>query len=175
MSAAVKKYAGGYDSVLLSDFPKVDDTLKNEELEAFWSDLIGVRNTVNKALETARASRAIGSSLEARVELTFTDANLSAKVASLGNDLTGLFITSQASVQGSGSGNGNGNGNGSGAGHHGHDGSDELASVSENGLSVKVYKAQGEKCARCWKFTTDVGKAQHEDLCVPCSGVVAVG
>lgn len=85
-------------------------------------------------------------------------------MASLGNELTGLFITSQAAVHESGNGK-------NGAGKE----AEEIAAVSENGLSVKVFKADGVKCARCWKFTEDVGKAKHDDLCVACSDVVAVG
>ncbi len=45
-----------------------------------------------------------------------------------------------------------------------------LAVVSEDGLTVKVLPASGVKCARCWKFTTDVGEnAAYADLCLPCS------
>lgn len=172
MSDSLKKADGVVlDSVLLSDFPKPDESLSDPSLDSFWNDLIDVRTTVNKALETARASKAIGSSLEARVDLTFEAEELAGRVASLGNDLGGFFITSQAHVSTCSSGeSGAGNGNGNGKCSH----SDSLAAISENGLSVKVYKADGVKCARCWKFTTDVGKAGHEDLCVPCSEVVAV-
>ncbi len=36
-------------------------------------------------------------------------------------------------------------------------------------LSVRVERAPGEKCARCWTFDREVGKsAQHPDLCVRC-------
>ena len=37
------------------------------------------------------------------------------------------------------------------------------------GISVKVGKAEGEKCERCWNFRSAVGAdAQHPSLCDRC-------
>lgn len=42
------------------------------------------------------------------------------------------------------------------------------------GLSVSVSKAEGEKCERCWKFSSTVGKdANHPQLCAHCAAVLA--
>ncbi|HNA73776.1 MAG TPA: zinc finger domain-containing protein, partial [Candidatus Obscuribacter sp.] len=52
--------------------------------------------------------------------------------------------------------------------------SEPLSTVSEEGLTVAAYRAQGEKCARCWKYTGDVGKdSQYVDLCGFCADVVS--
>ncbi|WP_435367538.1 zinc finger domain-containing protein, partial [Klebsiella pneumoniae] len=34
------------------------------------------------------------------------------------------------------------------------------------GLKVALSKAEGEKCPRCWHYTTDIGKvAEHAEIC----------
>jgi isoleucyl-tRNA synthetase len=40
-------------------------------------------------------------------------------------------------------------------------------------LSVKVERADGEKCERCWKYTTDVGTdARFPTICGSCAAAV---
>ncbi len=37
-----------------------------------------------------------------------------------------------------------------------------------------VSKAEGDKCPRCWHYTTDVGKvAEHADICGRCVSNIA--
>ena len=98
MPEAIKTHSCKEESVLLTDFPEVDKAYLNDEIAEFWNELIEVRYTVNKALEEARASRTIGSSLEAQVVLHIENKELYSKVASLGANLPGFFITSQATV-----------------------------------------------------------------------------
>ena len=44
------------------------------------------------------------------------------------------------------------------------------------GVSVEVKEAQGEKCARCWQFSYDVGSfPKHPDLCERCYSVIEGG
>lgn len=146
-------------SVLLNDFPAIKEEYVKPELDAFWSDLLSVRYVVNKALEQARAARKIGSSLEARVVLEIENKDVADKLASLSKDLNGLFITSQAAVSQ------NGNSTASANGH--------LAEIAEAGVKVLVLPASGTKCARCWKFSEEVGKnASYADLCNSCSTAV---
>jgi isoleucyl-tRNA synthetase len=39
------------------------------------------------------------------------------------------------------------------------------------GLSVDVEKAEGEKCQRCWNYSTTVGTAQDKpEICTRCQG-----
>ncbi|MBX9691326.1 MAG: class I tRNA ligase family protein, partial [Cyanobacteria bacterium] len=159
MPEAIRHHCGTENSVLLTDFPTPQSDYLNDSLAGFWKELIEVRYTVNKALEEARAGRKIGSSLEASVCLEFDGSELADKVLSLGHDLPGFFITSQAKV---GGGNGNGSSNGI------------LSEVTENGVRVKVFKAEGTKCPRCWKYSQSVGSQQaFEDLCEPCATTLA--
>ena len=160
MPDAIKAACCKEDSALLSDFPTPNEQFKNDNLAAFWRELIEVRYTVNKALEEARAGRKIGSSLEASVHLEVEGKDLADKVLSLGTDLSGFFITSQAAVVGSSNGAGASNG--------------ALSEVNENGVKVKVFKADGEKCARCWKYTETVGSDDaFKEVCAPCAETLA--
>ena len=44
-----------------------------------------------------------------------------------------------------------------------------LALVEEDNIKVLVLKASGIKCARCWKFTTDVGlNKEYPEICAQC-------
>ena len=126
--------------------------------------LIPVRNTVNKALEQARGEKKIGKSVEAKVLLHFDKPELAEKVASLGKTLPSIFIVSQAEVTNASDSNGTNGGNGK---EHAHG---PLAEVTENGLKVTVLKAEGEKCARCWKYSTKIGSdSKFPEVCDVCA------
>ncbi len=160
MREPLRAYFGGQTSVLLTDYPLVNPDFEDKEAGAYWSELIDVRLTVNKALEQARAARSIGSSLEATVVMSFGDKEKADKVRKIEGDLASVFITSGAHISSNGTGK---------------EGlSEPLSTVSEEGLTVAAYRAQGEKCARCWKYTGDVGKdSQYVDLCGFCADVVS--
>jgi isoleucyl-tRNA synthetase len=146
----VKKSWKAEESVLLSDLPKLPENYANKERSAFWTDMIKVRGVANKALEQARAAKKFGSSLEAQVDLVIEDAALRSKVESLGGELAGFFITSQATVNKNPSG-------------------EVLSEMSEEGITAKVRNASGKKCIRCWKYLDTVGTHQdHPELCTPC-------
>jgi isoleucyl-tRNA synthetase len=148
-------------SVLLTDFPVPNVKNNNQVLDDFWTEVIPVRNTVNKALEQARAEKKIGKSLEAKVLLHFDKPELAEKVASLGKNLPSIFITSQAEVT-----NKTGS-NGSNGKHHDEE---PLAELTESGLRVTVLKAEGERCARCWKYSTKIGvDKNYVDVCDECA------
>jgi len=42
------------------------------------------------------------------------------------------------------------------------------------GVGVVFARAEGEKCARCWKYTADVGQdAAHPGACARCAAVLS--
>ena len=44
----------------------------------------------------------------------------------------------------------------------------------EQGISIDVVKAAGEKCERCWIYSDTVGKnEEHPTLCARCAEVLA--
>lgn len=151
---AIRKFEATETSVLLTDFPVAQARYVDETLSQLFESLIAVRETVNKALEQARADKKIGKSTEAQVLIAIENAELRKKVESLGSDLPGFFITSQATVQAEVNGKASGT---------------RLSEVKENGLTVVVFNAEGTKCARCWKFKTEVGSLkENPELCASC-------
>jgi len=145
---------GNEESVLLTNFPKANPSYQKQEIADFWRDLIAVRYVVNKALEQARGSKKIGSSLEAQVGVHLDNPDLAKKLSSLGADLAPFFLTSQAEVVNAAP----------------SQTADALAFIAENGVTVQVLQASGTKCPRCRKFNTQIGDdKRYADLCPPCA------
>ncbi len=125
------------ESVHLVQFPEVPAEWKNEALEAKWDKIRKVRTVVTGALEVERREKRIGSSLEAAPVVHVADPELLAALE--GQDFAEICITSAISVV---------------AG----EGSAEAFRLGEvQKVSVEQKLAEGRKCARSWRITTDVG------------------
>ncbi|MBM5809750.1 MAG: isoleucine--tRNA ligase, partial [Cyanobacteria bacterium M_surface_9_m1_291] len=49
-----------------------------------------------------------------------------------------------------------------------------LSETCEAGVAVRVAKAAGHKCERCWHYETDIGEhPEHPSLCGRCVAVLA--
>ena len=83
------------DSVLLHSWYRFPEA--GSDLLARWEQLRAVRSEVQKELEAVRASGKIGSSLQAEVEIS-ADSDRFELLASLGDDLRFVLITSQAKL-----------------------------------------------------------------------------
>ena len=113
-----------------------------------WATLLAVREQVLKELENARNSKLIGKSLEAQVKLTATDPVYSVLDA-YRDQLRYLFIVSAATLEPKASGNGTGS------------------------VTVSVAKADGQKCERCWNYSTHVGENKnYPTVCERCSAAL---
>jgi isoleucyl-tRNA synthetase len=140
------KPAGSPDSVHLALLPDPSEltagiTLQQRERLANWDQLIQVRDQVLKSLESARADKRIGKSLEARVVLT-AGPGLYPLLNEYAADLPAVFIVSQV----------------------------EVLRGASDGVSIEIQRAQGTKCERCWKYTLDVGNnPEFPTLCAACS------
>jgi isoleucyl-tRNA synthetase len=114
----------------------------------YWKALAEVKTAVNKVIEAKRNDGVIGGSLEASVTLC-CEGELAARLQALGDELRFVLITSAADVA-----------------------SETLADAEATeveGLSVKVVKADGQKCVRCWHYREDVGShSEHEEICGRC-------
>ncbi|MGB3513775.1 MAG: CAAD domain-containing protein, partial [Microcoleaceae cyanobacterium] len=73
-------FATPYKSVFESGWVQLDEKWHNPELAKIWQELRQTRTEVNKVLEKARAEKAIGSSLEAKVLLYVADTGLRSKM-----------------------------------------------------------------------------------------------
>ncbi|MFR0655250.1 isoleucine--tRNA ligase [Pantoea sp. SIMBA_079] len=124
--------------------------------DAFWADLLKVRGEVNKAIEQARSDKRIGGALEATVTL-YAEPELGAKLQALGDELRFVLLTSGATVAGYAAAS-----------------DDAQQSDLLKGLKIALHKAAGEKCPRCWHYTTDIGQnPEHADVCGRCYSNVA--
>lgn len=108
---------------------------------ARWSLIRAVRAEAQKEIEAVRTEGKVGSSLQAEVTVKASGDKYAA-LASLGEDLRFVFITSQASIA-------------------------EVASEAEE--AIVVTPSTHQKCARCWHYRADVGRnPAHPELCGRC-------
>ena len=82
-------------SIHLEKFHNYPDKFKNEKLSEKWSELIKIRNICNISIEEKRASKEIGSSLEASLKI---ELNQKLKNLTENTDFSELCITSKAEV-----------------------------------------------------------------------------
>ncbi len=141
------------ESVHLTRWPKVE-LESDPAFDQRWERLLAVRRVVARALERARNEKLIGSSQEAAVVLEVSAADY-AQLSPLEDQLAALFIVSEVTLVSGPSGA-------------------EGAVVEQDGETVvRVLRAAGEKCQRCWRYRRDVGEdAGHPTLCRRCSHVV---
>ncbi|MGF1569676.1 MAG: isoleucine--tRNA ligase [Nodosilinea sp.] len=164
-------YATGFKSVFETGWLKPEAQWHQPDLVERWSQLRAIRQEVNKVLEQARTAKAIGSSLEAKALLYVPDADLRQQLVALNpanavapdaghvDELRYLFLVSQVEVLES---------------------AQPLAGLKyrseSDALGVGVVDAAGQKCDRCWNFSTQVGESSdHPTLCERCVEALAGG
>jgi isoleucyl-tRNA synthetase len=140
------------DSVFLSQWyamlpaPETEGPLSAD----FWSEMMSVRQQVNKALELAREQGNLRGSLDAAVTL-YADGRLLERLRSLGDELRFVLITSEATVVEMGSA------------------PDGAVDAEGMALRIQVEPAVSKKCERCWHRRPDVGEhSAHPTLCGRC-------
>ncbi|OHV85505.1 isoleucine--tRNA ligase [Ensifer sp. LCM 4579] len=124
-------------SVHLEQFPAVSSEWQNAALAEKWRKIREVRKVVTGALEIERKDKRIGSSLEAAPIVHVADPDL--RKALEGQDFAEICITSAIEIDGA----------------EGPAGAFILPEVAR--VSVVPKLAEGRKCARSWRITTDVG------------------
>ena len=132
----------GLESILLSNWPKAKAEWNNPKLEEDFVKILKAREVVTRAIEPLRADKKVGSSLEVAVYVSVKDNSV---LKADEDELCNIFITSQAYV------------------------TDEkpsgvLNEYKEDDYTVWVTKAEGEKCARCWKYR----KLNSDGICEEC-------
>jgi len=137
--------------VFVAQWYDVLDEQRNEASQGrkSWQQMMQVKAAVNKELEAARASGAIGSSLDAEVTLYCSD-ELQQTLAQLENELRFVLITSKAEALL-------------------EDKTMSAQQTEVSGLRVAVVASEQKKCGRCWHRSNDVGVNQeHPELCGRC-------
>jgi isoleucyl-tRNA synthetase len=162
-------YPTGHTSVFQSGWVTLDPQWSQPNLVNRWSQLRTIRQEVNKVLEQARTAKAIGSSLAAKVLLYVADEDLRKTLIGLNPDnavaagnnhvdeLRYLFLVSQVEVL---------------------DSAELLAGLKyrheSDALAIGVVDADGQKCDRCWNYSTHVGdRAEDPTICDRCVEALA--
>ncbi len=82
-------------SIHETTFPKIPGSFKNSKLNEKWSELFKIKQQVNISIEKMRASKEIGSSLEADLKISTTQKNFD---LFKDIDVAEYFITSKAEI-----------------------------------------------------------------------------
>lgn len=123
---------------LFYDLPKIDQA---SDLLEKYTAIKTIRNDVLKQLEELRVSGAIGSSLQAEVEIR-ASGDAYHLLQSLGDDLKFVLITSAATL---------------------------IQADNANTVSIQVQASAYKKCERCWHYRADVDShTEHVGLCGRC-------
>lgn len=136
----------GLESILLSSWPKAQREWNNVELEEDFTKILKAREVVTRAIEPLRAEKQVGSSLEVAVYVKADDDTV---LKAHESELCNIFITSQAYVCSEKPEN-------------------VLNEYTEEGYTVWVTKAEGEKCERCWKYR----KLNSDGICSECEEAI---
>jgi isoleucyl-tRNA synthetase len=162
-------------SVFERGWPTAPAEWRRPELETPMVQILELRSLVNRQLESCRkqggkgssegAEQGIGASLEAQVQIVLgadtSSAALAEALAWLGSsphasvdNLTDWLLVSAL--------------------HIGGEAPDAvLAEASSDGVTVRVARAAGLKCERCWHYETDIGQhSSHPTLCGRCVAVL---
>jgi isoleucyl-tRNA synthetase len=135
-------HPGGEESIFFHTWKDVLPPQKDEPaLHERWKRLREIRAMVAKRLEESRASGAIGSSLQAEVQIEAGGKDLEL-LRSLGDDLKYVLITSRAELR---------------------------PSTGDDIVNIQVAASPQRKCERCWHWRADVGAdAAHPTICARC-------
>jgi isoleucyl-tRNA synthetase len=158
------------ESVLLTSWPELPTYYQDEELAERWELLLQVREEVNRFLEKGRKDKLIGNSLQAGVEL-FPDEELYEKLKDYSSFLRELLLVSScdlhkpvsiAAEKG-----------GETQTQEGIEITEEAEKAQELNLKIKIKKAAGNKCQRCWVYSPTVDERKdHPGTCSRCAAIL---
>ncbi len=136
------------ESVHLALFPRDVARWQDADLVERWTRLGEVRDQVNAALEEKRQGKLIAASLSAKVTL-IASPELLPLLERYRDELAPIFGVSHVDVV-------------------------ESAVTGGAGVEVRVDKADGVKCQRCWRYVDKVsGDAPFEGICERCVDALA--
>lgn len=131
------------ESVMLTQYPEVNNEYNNKELEEKWNKIIKLKDIVSKKLEEARAEKIIGHSLNAKVTI-YANANDYEFLKNNQELLMTVFIISDLQLE-----------------------------KSDEEMKVEVEQAEGQKCERCWMYSKTVGQDKdNPTICNRCSQAI---
>jgi isoleucyl-tRNA synthetase len=131
-------------SVHLARLPDVSGQ-RDEGLAARWATIFVVRDEVMRALEEARDAKLIGSSLEAHIGIETSGVTYDV-LEQYRDQLRYVFIVSGVTLK------------------------KRDLRIKKTGITdVTVNSAEGQKCERCWNYSTHVGEfSRYPTVCERC-------
>ena len=146
---------GEHTCVHLQDFYDVPAHWRDEALADKWAIVRDIRRGITGTLDRARAEGVIGASLQAAPTLHLSDAAAGLLTA---EEWAELAIVSDLRIAAAPAPAG------------------AQAPPERADTAILFAKADGEKCARCWKVLPEVGSvAAHPALCLRCADAVESG
>ena len=119
----------------------------NEYSEVLTAALT-LRGAVTKALEDARTAGTFTKSQEVRISATVPSSDFALLTGERGIDLAEFFIVSEVALM-------------------------ENGDAEDDGITVTVDAARGERCDRCWNYREDTGvHGEHEHICSRCAAAL---
>ncbi len=141
------RFLGHQESITLEDLPLPETSFVDGARLAQWQSLFSLRQLVLLKLEEARQGGLLKASREAKVHLTLHEPAMIDAVRFFEKELPALLGVSQATTT-------------SGQGQE---------------TVIRIEKAAGAKCARCWIYKLDVGvDKQWPDICKRCANAMDV-
>jgi isoleucyl-tRNA synthetase len=138
---AWKVFRPGEPTIFAHTYYRFPEIAAAEHLLGKWRQLRDFRSEVQKVLEQHRAAGAIGSSLQAEVDIAASGEQLEL-LRTLGDELRFVLITSRADV---------------------------TAAASAEAGAIRAAPSKHPKCARCWHWRADVGAdPKHPEICGRC-------
>jgi isoleucyl-tRNA synthetase len=146
--AAVAEIGAVLPSVHLAEFPVAVSAERDVAMLERWARLYEVRDVALRALEEARAAKLIGSSLEARVMLEAKRKTYEL-LEHYRDELRYVFIVSHVALT-------------------------LLEEDAGEEVRVRVERAGGQKCERCWNYSPLVGTfTRYPTVCERCVEALA--
>ena len=144
-------------SVHLEDLPMVNNAWCDAALEARWNRLIDVRGEILKRLEIARKEKLIGHPLDALVQV-FATSETYELLKPFEAQLASICIVSEAEL----------------FGEETPVPDDAAPAEAVKNLAIRIAKAYGDKCPRCWQYRTTIGaNAAHPEICAQCAAAIS--
>lgn len=127
------------EHIIFNSMPKKVDVDIDDDFMGYWDKIHELRDEVKKSLESYIKDKTIKGSLEAKVVLAAGGETFDF-LKKAENELAAAFIVSEVEI---------------------------LNNDAE--LDIKIEKAEGEKCERCWSISKSVGSnSEHPTLCTRC-------
>lgn len=138
-TALAKQADAARITIFTEVFHQLPPYADSEALSGRWNRVRAIRADVLRKLEEVRSAGAIGSSLQAEVDIHASGDDY-ALLAALGEDLRFVLIVSRVGVH-----------------------------QREGELAIEITPSGNKKCERCWHYRSDVGQdADHPEICGRC-------